>query len=277
MPYSGEQIEAFRTNPELMAQRRTELFHQVEKMLTYSRREAFRRAEDVGRAALHVVEDPVVRERLTPDHPFGCKRPLFSNDYLQTFNRSNVELVVDPIERIAKDEVVTVDGRARTVDTVIFATGFETRDYASAIDLIGRNGVRIRDAWAEGAEAHFGVTTSGFPNFFMLYGPNTNGGNSIILMIEYQVEYLLRLIDAVSASGHDWIDVRRNVMDEFNSALQNELATVEVLQAGCNGYYRAPSGRIVTQWPHNFAEYRARVEAVDLSSSFETGCASEDC
>ncbi len=269
-PYSREQMEAFRSHPELMAERRQKLFEQVEIALTYTQSEPFRRAEEVGRTALQVVEDRVVRERLTPDHPFGCKRPLFSNDYLQTFNRSNVELVVDQIERITEDAVVTSDGSARAVDTIILATGFETRDYVSAIDLTGRDRRRIREAWLEGAEAYFGVTTSGFPNLFMLYGPNTNGGNSIILMLEYQVDYLMRLIDAMAASGHDWIDVRREVMDAFNAILQEELAGIDVLQAACNGYYRTESGRIVTQWPHNFAEYRSRVDRDDLSS-FEAG------
>jgi len=99
-PYSREQMEAFRSHPELMAERRQKLFEQVEIALTYTQSEPFRRAEEVGRTALQVVEDPVVRERLTPDHPFGCKRPLFSNDYLQTFNRSNVELVVDQVLRL---------------------------------------------------------------------------------------------------------------------------------------------------------------------------------
>ena len=106
----------------------------------------------------------------------------------------------------------------------------------------------------------------------MLYGPNTNGGNSIILMLEHQVEYLLRLVDGVERTGADFLDVRREVMDAYNDALQQDIASVDVWQASCNGYYRAPSGRIVTQWPYNFTEYRRRTEADDLGS-FELGAA----
>jgi cation diffusion facilitator CzcD-associated flavoprotein CzcO len=270
VPFSPEQMQAFRDQPELMAERRERLYQMVEIGLDYTNPNIMKGAEGIGRAALEVVEDPVVRARLTPDHPFGCKRPLLSNDYLQAFNRRNVELVVDPIERVTADAVVTTDGRARAVDTIVLATGFETTKYVSAIEVEGRGGLRISDAWSGGPEAYLGLTVSGFPNLFMLYGPNTNGGNSIILMLEYQVEYMVRLIDAMQEAGLDWIDVRREVMDGFNATLQGEIDGVEVWQASCNGYYRAASGRIVTQWPHNFSKYRARVDT-DSLASFECG------
>lgn len=270
-PYTPEQRDAFRTNPELMAERRQQLFEQVELSLDYvSGRLSL--AEVVGRQALEVVEDPEVRRLLTPDHPFGCKRPLLSNNYLPTFNRPNVELVVTPIERVTADSVVTTDGAERTVDAIVLATGFATTKYASAIEVTGRDGQDLSEVWSDGAVAHLGLTTSGFPNLFMLYGPNTNGGNSIILMLEHQVEYFIRLIDALDEQGTDWLDVKRDVMDRYNEDLQRTIDGVEVWQASCNGYYRGPSGRIVTQWPYNFTEYRSRAERDDLTS-FETGSA----
>ena len=269
-PYSPEQKEAFRSQPALMAESREALFQLVEKTLSYLEPEFFPIAEEMGRKALECVEDPETRRRLTPNHPFGAKRPLASNSYLQTFNRPNVELVVDPIEKITSRTVVTRDGTQREVDTLLLATGFDTQAYVSKIDLVGRDGLRIQDAWREGPEAYFGVTTSGFPNLFMLYGPNTNGGNSIILMLEFQVEYMLRLIREVDAAGADWIDVRRDVMDAYNDRLQEELNRVEVWQSGANDYYRTSSGRIVTQWPHGFLVYKERA-AEDSLSSFETG------
>ena len=270
VPFTPEQMEAFRSHPELMAERRQEIYALVETALTYTNPEPFRAAEQLGRQALEVVEDPELRAKLTPDHPFGCKRPLISNTYLQAFNRSNVELVVDPVERIEQDAVVTRDGTRREVDTLLLATGFETTRYASAIDFVGRGGLRMQEAWSDGPEAYLGLSASGFPNLFMLYGPNTNGGNSIILMLEYQVEYFMRLVDAAEKAGAGWLEVRREVMDEFNASLQRELDGIEVLQASCNGYYRTGSGRIVTQWPHPFREYRARVDR-DTLASFLTG------
>lgn len=269
-PYTPEQKAAFREEPQRLAESRQKLFEIVEKSLTYLEPGFFQAAEAMGRKALEVVEDPDLRRKLTPDHPFGAKRPLASNKYLQCFNRPNVELVTEPIARITPHGVVTADGREREVDTIILATGFETQKYVSVIDVEGRRGLSIREAWKNGPEAYFGVTTSGFPNLFMLYGPNTNGGNSIILMLEFQVEFVLRLIAEAEAAGVDWLDVRREVMDEYNAGLQQELQSVAVWQSGANDYYRTASGRIVTQWPHGFAAYKERVDKADLSS-FETG------
>jgi cation diffusion facilitator CzcD-associated flavoprotein CzcO len=152
----------------------------------------------------------------------------------------------------------------------VLATGYETQKFVSVIDVEGRNGLKIDEAWQDGPEAYFGVTTSGFPNLFMLYGPNTNGGNSLILMLEYQVEYMLRLLDEADRAGADWIDVRREVMDDYNGALQEELEQVEVWKSGANDYYRSAAGKIVTQWPMGFAVYKERVSKDDLAS-FETG------
>ncbi len=264
-PYTPEQKKAFRLHPELMEERRRQLFETTETSLNYVGRQ-MSLAETVGLKALEIVDDPEVRRLLTPDHPFGCKRPLLSNRYFPTFNRPNVELVVTGIDHITDDAVVTTDGVERTVDTIVLATGFETTRYASAIEFTGRNGVRLADAWKDGAEAYLGITTSGFPNLFILYGPNTNGGNSIILMLEHQLEHVIRLLDALDANHAGRLDVRREVMDAYNDALQEVIDSVEVWQASCNGYYRAPSGRIVTQWPYNFGEYRARTEADDLAS-----------
>ena len=269
-PYSEEQKAAFRAQPELLEEGRQNLFNVVEQSLTYLEPGFFQAAEDMGREALLVVEDPEVRAKLTPDHPFGAKRPLASNKYLQTFNEDHVELVTDGVAKITPSGVVSTDGVEREVDTIIFATGFDTQKYVSVLDVEGRGGKTIQEAWRNGPEAYFGVTTSGFPNLFQLYGPNTNGGNSIILMLEFQVDYTLRLIAEADRAGADWIDVRREVMDEYNATLQSELEQVAVWQSGANDYYRAADGRIVTQWPHGFAVYKERVEKDDLSS-FETG------
>ena len=265
-PYTEEQKQAFRDRPELMLESRDALFEVIELGLDYTARTTMEAITARATEQLLQVDDPEIRALLTPDYPWGCKRPLLSNDYLPTFNRPNVELVVDPVERVTASGILTADGTERLVDAIVLATGFVTTDYVSAIDVIGANGVALIDAWAGDPVAYLGVTTSGFPNMFMLYGPNTNGGNSIILMLEHQVEYLLRLVDGLEAAGDEWIEVRRDVMDDFNTTLQEEIAGVDVWQASCNGYYRSASGRIVTQWPFNFSEYRRRAEGDDMSS-----------
>ena len=265
-PYTEEQKQAFRDRPELMLESRDALFEVIELGLDYTARTTMEAITARATEQLLQVDDPEIRALLTPDYPWGCKRPLLSNDYLPTFNRPNVKLVVDPVERVTASGILTADGTERLVDAIVLATGFVTTDYVSAIDVIGANGVALTDAWAGDPVAYLGVTTSGFPNMFMLYGPNTNGGNSIILMLEHQVEYLLRLVDGLEAAGDEWIEVRRDVMDDFNTTLQEEIAGVDVWQASCNGYYRSASGRIVTQWPFNFSEYRRRTEGDDMSS-----------
>jgi len=188
-----------------------------------------------------------------------------SNDWYATFNRHNVELVTERIDHITRDAIVTADGRSRPVDTIVLATGFETTKYLAALDVVGRDGRHLRDAWRDGAQAYLGVTTAGFPNLFMLYGPNTNNG-SILFMIECQVAYALRHLERMRDEHLAWMDVRPEVMEAYNVALQADMDAVDVWNAACNGYYRGPNGRIVTQWPHNMAEYARRTQQPDVDA-----------
>jgi cation diffusion facilitator CzcD-associated flavoprotein CzcO len=261
-PFSAEQLEQFRRDPNAALALRSEIYQQVDTGMTFSDPEALAKIEAAGLAAIDVVRDPELRRKLRPDHPFGCKRPLISNDYYAAFNRLNLELVTDAIERIEPDAVVTADGRARRVDTMILATGFSTTRYLSAIEVRGRDGRRIDDAWSDGARAYLGVTTTGFPNLFMLYGPNTNNG-SILAMIESQVDYTLRQIERIADEDLAWIDVRPEPMERYNDEIQRAIAGVKVWQAGCTGYYRTPSGRVVTQWPFSMTEFRERTQKPD--------------
>jgi len=256
-PYTEAQLQQFRSDPQLVKAIRQEIYDDVDASMTFSDPAARAEREAAARAAIDVVADTAVHEKLLPTHRFGCKRPLFSNDYYPSFNRVNLELVTSPIERIGSDSVVTADGEKRTVDTLILATGFEATRYVSAIDVSGWDGLSIEEAWADGASAYLGVTTAGFPNLFMLYGPNTNNG-SILTMIESQVDYVLRLIQWLDREDLCWIDVRPESMERYNQEIQHAISKIEVWQADCNGYYRSPSGRIVTQWPYSMTEYRRR-------------------
>jgi cation diffusion facilitator CzcD-associated flavoprotein CzcO len=262
-PYTEEQLERFRTDPSAVAELRAALQEQVGAGFSYLNEAACQAAEDACRQNLLNVEDPELRARMTPTVPWGCLRPLLSNAYYPTFNRDHVELVTDPIERITPTGIVTADGVEREVDVIVYATGYEVTRYASRIEVVGRSGRRLADEWAEGASAYLGVTTTGFPNFFMLYGPNTNQG-SIIFMIECAVAHVLRHVELAKAEGHRWVDVRPEVLASFNEQLQRDLDAVRVWDAGCSNYYRGPSGRIVTQWPHSMYRYRELTAEVDL-------------
>ncbi len=261
-PFTAEQLEEFEVDPMAARRQRWRIWRTIEGVITFSNPEILRRAEEAGRNNINVVDDPELRRKLTPTTPFGCQRPLSSNVYYPTFNRSNVELVTDPIERIGPKSIIAVDGTERPAEIIVLATGFKTTKYLSALDVTGRDGRHIDEAWSEGAQAYLGITTSGFPNLFMLYGPNTNNG-SILFMLECQVAYILRQLHRMDDEHIAWMDVHPEAMDGYNAELQRQLDSVEVWQAGCHGYYRGPSGRIVTQWPHTMSVYRDRAMRPD--------------
>jgi cation diffusion facilitator CzcD-associated flavoprotein CzcO len=259
-PFSEEQLERFRSDPEFAREARRRIFE------TLDGPRAFEKAREDVVAACHAamaqVEDPDVRARLVPDHPWGAKRPLFSNDYYPAFNRPNLELVTDPIERLTRDAIVTADGRERPIDTLILATGFQATKFLSALDVRGRGGLSIAEAWNDGAQAYKGVTTAGFPNLFMLYGPNTNA-DSILTMIEYQTDHVLRQIRRIATEDLAWIDVKPDAMAAYNEKIQRQLEAIEMWQAGAHDYYRAPSGRIVTQWPGSMPDLERALSSLD--------------
>jgi len=261
-PYTEAELEHFRRHPEAVAALRQEIRDELEGFITFSDPETLRKSEEACLENMSVVEDPELRRKLVPTHPFGCKRPLLSNLYYPVFNQPHVELVTESIARLTPTGVVTADGVERPADTVIYATGFHTQRYLSAIEVTGRDGLSLNEAWRDGAEAYLGMTTAGFPNLFMLYGPNTNNG-SLLYMLELQVDYALRQMHRLEEERLAWLDVRPEVMARYNEGLQEDIGQVDVWQAGCNGYYRAPSGKVVTQWPHNMAEFERRVTQVE--------------
>jgi cyclohexanone monooxygenase len=203
------------------------------------------------------VFDPEMRARLTPDFPVGCKRILMSNDYLPIFNRANVELVTEPIDRITPHGIVTRDGHERKLDALIFGTGFKAAEYLAAVDIYGVGGRRLRDDWRNGAEAHLGLTVNGYPNLFALYGPNTNqSGNSIIFVLESQAHYVISAIRQLMRRGATKFEVRADVQDGYNQRLQEAMVGT-VWSAGCNSYFKGPAGRISTQFPYPASRYWA--------------------
>jgi len=259
-PFTEEQIESFRRDPRVAQAVRRKIFE------SFGGPRAFEPVRSEIVAACHAeiarVADPRVRARLVPEHPWGAKRPLFSNDYYPAFNRPNLELVTDSIARITANGIVTADGRERRLDTLILATGFATTKFASAVEITGRGGLSIVEAWRDGAQAYKGVATAGFPNLFMLYGPNTNA-DSIITMIEYQVDHVLRQIQRIADENLAWLDVKPAPMAEYNDQIQRELEAIAMWHTGSSDYYRASSGRIVTQWPRSMPALEQALSTLD--------------
>jgi len=261
-PYTTEELEAFRADPTPLLEMRQLIEDAMNRGMTFALTDLNAERERIGLEAIEVVADPDVRRKLTPRHPFGCKRPLLSNDFYPAFNDPALELVTESIERITPSGIVTADGIDREVDVIVLATGYAATKFVTTIDVTGRDGVSIHDAWRDGARAYMGVTTSGFPNLFMLYGPNMNNG-SIIQMIEYQVEHVIEILTAMADRDLAWIDVRPDAMERFNVEVQRAIDGIDVWNTNCNTYYRSPDGRIVTQWPFSMVEYRDMSVPVD--------------
>jgi cation diffusion facilitator CzcD-associated flavoprotein CzcO len=207
------------------------------------------------------VEDPELRAILTPDFPVGCKRPLTSRTWLTSLVRPNVTVVTSPIVEIAPRGIRTADGTLHEADTIIFGTGFRANEYLTTVEVTGRGGQQLHERWAKGAEAYLGLTVSGFPNFFMLYGPNTNGVNSILFMHEAQAHYVVRALRMMRRRRLGAIDVRPEVMRAYNDRIQAEMDG-KVWLAGCTNYFATPEGKIVTQLPYSAGEYWLRTRLV---------------
>ena len=201
------------------------------------------------------ISDPELRKKLTPDYPAGCKRILLTNDWFPTLARPNVHVETSHIARVTENAVVTEDGVSHPADVVILATGFESTDFLSPMKIVGRGNADLNDVWARGAEAHRGVAVAGFPNFFMLYGPNTNlGHNSIIFMIECQVNYIAQCVQALQNGKLRYIDVRKEAMEAFNRALQKDMQKT-VWAAGCASWYKTADGKVTNNWSSFTARY----------------------
>ncbi len=176
---------------------------------------------------------------------------LFNDDYYPTLNRANVRLLTDGIERIEAGGVRTKQGELVLADVIIYATGFQATEFLAPIAVTGAGGRSLRDEWRAGARAYLGVTVSGFPNLFMLYGPNTNlGHNSILVMIEAQVGYIIDAIRQLDARRQQRLDVKREVMDGYNRWLQQDLAK-SVWAADKQSWYKLADGTITNNWPHS--------------------------
>ncbi len=272
-PYTEEQLIELRANPQLAVDIRNGIFDGIEGSDAFTNPEIRGQIEESVLQQIAIIKDPEVRAKLVPDHMWGCKRPLFANTYYPAFNAPNLELVTDKIKRITPKGIVTdvVTEIVTEIDTLVLATGFDATKFLSVLNVTGRDGLNITEAWEDGAQAYRGITTHGFPNLFMLYGPNINQG-SLITMIEWQTVHIVKLLEHMVREGSDWMDVKAERMAEYNVKMQEDIEDIEPWnkQAGCSTYYRSKSGRCVTQWPHTMGDYRDQIETPEFDA-FELG------
>ena len=213
-----------------------------------------------------VVRDPTLRRALVPDYPIGGKRILISDDYYEALVRPNVQVVTSAIERIEEDALVTRDGERHPADVLVLATGFETTSFLAPMEIEGLGGLSLREAWRDGARAYLGISVPRFPNFFVLYGPNTNlGHNSIPFMIECQARYVVRCIRELSRRGLKWLDLRPEVLDAWDARIQAELARM-VWARTEHSWYKDARGRITNNWSGTTTRYWWSTRRLDLGA-----------
>lgn len=218
----------------------------------------------VGRRHLEKsIPDPVLREKLTPRYQMGCKRILLSNDYYPALLRPNVEVITDAIDRVEKNGVRTKDGVLHQSDALILGTGFKVAEYLSSIRVEGTRG-ELNDTWKKETATYLGITVSGFPNMFLLMGPNTGlGHNSMIFMIEAQARYATRCIAALR--DFQSMDVKPEMQQAFTRELA-ERTEGTVWKSGCKSWYQGDDGRNLAIWPGYTVEYWQRTRKVDLDA-----------
>lgn len=210
------------------------------------------------------VRDPALRERLTPDYVIGCKRLLLSNDWYPALAQDHVAVVSESIARVGPRGVVTADGTEHPADVIVFGTGFHTTDPLGQLTIRGRDGLDLADAWRGGMQAHRGTTIAGFPNFFIVPGPNTGTGHtSQVHMIENQLRHVLAALQRTEDRGAVAIEPHVEAQAAFNAAVQRRMGRTVWLRGGCSSWYIDAHGRNTTLWPGSTPAFRRALASID--------------
>jgi len=211
------------------------------------------------------VPDAVLREKLTPHYRMGCKRILLSSDWYPALSSPGVEVVTSGVARVTPDGIELDDGTTRELDVLIFGTGFKARTFVAPMDIRGRDQT-LEQAWSGLPHAWHGISVPGFPNAFLVYGPNTFGGSgSAIYMLESQMRHITSAVQRLRSSGARTIEVRPEAHDEFIGELRARQADTVWATGGCSSWYVDDQGRDPTNWPGYTLEYRRRVTRADPS------------
>lgn len=211
------------------------------------------------------ADRPDLAAAVTPDYPFAGKRAVVSSDFFPALRRPNVTLVPRAVTSCTPTGLVDASGAEHQADAVVLCTGFEATDYLSTLDVVGRKGRSLAQSWGGEPQAFLGIMVPEFPNLFMLYGPNTNGG-FIISNLERQSKFIARELARLRRRGLPSVEVRREASERYNAWLQGRIAGTAFLEG--QNYFKASSGRIVTQWPDNATQYAWRLLASGWSSGW---------
>ena len=218
----------------------------------------------VGRRQINsAIKDPELRRKVTPVDEVGCKRIMLTDDWYPTLTKPDVELVTDRIAEITAHGVRTQDGRERPADVLVLATGFKTHGFVAPMEIVGSGGRTLAQEWGDVPRAYLGLSVPGFPNMFLVYGPNTNGGaTSVIYAIEAAVAHVISALEELDRRDARRIEVTRAAAEAFDRELRDALAG-SVWHSGCTNWYVDENGNDPNQWPWLWSAYRRRTARVD--------------
>lgn len=217
-------------------------------------------AQKIAEKYIHdSIKDPKLREIMTPKYTMGCKRILLSNDFYTAIQKPNARVIVDGIQEFTSNGILTNKNEEIESDVVVMATGFKVAEGMVPYQVFGKNGLELNQAWKDGPEAYLGTTLKGFPNLFMIVGPNTGlGHSSMVYMMEAQIHYALEAIKKLKSLNKKTLEVKSNIHDAYNREIQNKLANSVWNSGGCNSWYKNANGKNVTLWPGFTFEFRLR-------------------
>jgi cation diffusion facilitator CzcD-associated flavoprotein CzcO len=213
--------------------------------------------------ARQFADRPDLREAVTPTYPYPGKRPVFASGFYPALKQPNVELVPHAVASVTSTGLIDAEGVERAFDVVVLATGFQPADYLARLRVVGRDGRSLQEHWADEPRAFLGITVPDFPNFFMLYGPGTNGGE-IVTMLESQAEYAVRAVKRMRRERVTAIEVKPRFEARWYRWLQRRMQGTSWTMS--RNYFTSPTGKVVTQWPSGNLTYRALTKLLGRAS-----------
>ena len=205
------------------------------------------------------ADRPDLREAVTPAYPYPGKRPVIASTFYPALKRDNVTLVPKAVTRVSGAGIVDGHSVERRVDVIVMATGFQAANYLARLRVMGRDGVSLHDCWAGEPHAYLGITVPGFPNFFMLYGPGTNGGE-LVMTLESQAEYAVRAVKRMIRERVTAVEVKPRFERAWIRWLDSKIVGTSWTMT--SNYFKAPTGKVVTQWPYGNMYYRLLTKAL---------------
>lgn len=266
--FTPEQLDTFEQYPETFEESRLAIHNLREAGFERTRSNTEGQTEGAREAIEYmesVILDTELRAKLTPTYEFGCKRILRTSDYYPIFLRDNVSLITDSIDFFTEEGIVTSDGELHKADVIIYGTGFYSQNFQGGLEIVGRDDKTLSERWGEeDAEAYVGLTVDGFPNMFLMYGPNTNlNHNSVVTMLEIQQNYVTDALAKTANIERVSVDVRPERLVAFNETLQEEMSGSS-FSSDCSSWYKNSKGKVINNWSGTVEEYR------DLAGEFNS-------